>query len=265
MSTMSTPDATAPFHTDSGRIGVLFVHGFTGSPASLRPWAEAVAAAGHRVALPRLPGHGTVWQELAVTSWHDWYAAVEAEFRTLQDACDQVFVFGLSMGGALALRLAEHHPGVAGLVLVNPALAAVDKRARFAGLMHRIVRTTTSIGNDIAKPGQDEGSYDTVPVVAVAEMHRLFADVRSMLDLVTCPLLVFRSRVDHVVPASSTETVLRHVSSRQVTEVVLERSLHVATLDWDADQVFVEARAFMSQVTAAASQKAPQSSPHLVA
>lgn len=240
-------ESMQPFFTHTGDVGVLFVHGFTGSPASLRPWAEAVAAAGYRVSLPRLPGHGTTWQELAVTGWRDWYDAAERAYRDLEAACDRVFVCGLSMGGALSLRLAQHHPSVAGLVLVNPALGAVDRRAAFAGIFQHFVRTTPSIGNDIAKPGQDEGSYETTPTAAVAELNRLFADVRAMLDLVTCPVRIFRSRVDNVVPASSTETILRQVSSRDTDEVVLQRSLHVATLDWDADLIFAGTLEFLGR------------------
>jgi alpha-beta hydrolase superfamily lysophospholipase len=47
---------------DAGPVGVLLSHGFTGMPSSLRPWAESVAAAGHSVRLPLLPGHGTSWR-----------------------------------------------------------------------------------------------------------------------------------------------------------------------------------------------------------
>ena len=243
-------ESAQPYSTDTGSVGVLFVHGFTGSPASLRPWAEAVGAAGYRVSLPRLPGHGTTWQELAVTSWTDWYAGAERAYTELAAVCDRVIVAGLSMGGALSLRLAAHHPEVAGLVLVNPALGSVDRRSVLAPLLARFVPTVASIGNDINKPGADEGSYDTTPLAAVGQLNRLFADVRATLDLVTCPVLVFRSRTDHVVPASSTETILRQVSSRDVTEVVLERSYHVATLDDDADLITSGTLEFLAHLTA---------------
>ncbi|NED80030.1 alpha/beta fold hydrolase, partial [Streptomyces sp. SID11233] len=69
------------------------------------------------------PGHGTRWQDLQVTGWEDWYAEVDRAFAELRERCATVFVAGLSMGGALALRLAERRgDAVAGLVLVNPAL-----------------------------------------------------------------------------------------------------------------------------------------------
>ena len=53
-----------PFFHSGGNTGVLLCHGFTGTPASLRPWADTLAAAGLTVSLPRLPGHGTTWQDI---------------------------------------------------------------------------------------------------------------------------------------------------------------------------------------------------------
>jgi carboxylesterase len=107
-----------------GRIGVLLCHGFTGSPQSLRPWAEALAERGFSVELPLLPGHGTTWQHMNRTSWPQWYREVERALATLRTRCDVVVAAGLSMGGALALRLAEQHPDqVTALVLVNPGSA----------------------------------------------------------------------------------------------------------------------------------------------
>ena len=58
---------------DGGPDGVLVLHGFTGSPHSMRPWAREWARRGYAVELPLLPGHATRWQDLAGTTWQDWY------------------------------------------------------------------------------------------------------------------------------------------------------------------------------------------------
>lgn len=252
MAPMSITPSLEPFHHEGGPVGVLLCHGFTGSPAAVRPWAEALAAEGHTVSVPLLPGHGTVWQELNVVSWLDWYDCVDAEYVALRSRCERVFVCGLSMGGALALRLAAHHADVAGVVLVNPSLGARNPFVGFAGVLRYLMPTYASIGHDIARPGVDEGAYDTTPVQGVYNLQRLWADVKSTLDLVTCPLLVFRSAVDHVVPASSTETILRQVSSMDTREVVLERSYHVATLDYDDEVIVAGSLEFIERVSSAA-------------
>lgn len=234
MTRMTPTPNRDPFHAGDGPTGVLFVHGFTGSPASLRGWAEQTAAAGHRVSLPVLPGHGTRWQDLTATSWEDWYACVDRALTDLRKQCDQVFVASLSMGGALALMLAERRTDeVAGLVLVNPALHARNRLAPFAGALKHVVRSTRAIAND-AVLEIDEGAYPRTPTASVAAMVRLWGEVRPYLDLVQCPLLIFRSATDHVVPASSVEVIRRSVSSLEVTEHVLTQSYHVATMDNDA-------------------------------
>ena len=248
---MQVSDFAQPFHAEGGRVGILFLHGFTGSPWSLREWAEATAAAGYQVSLPRLPGHGTTWQELDVTGWRDWYSAAERAFLDLRSTCDVVFVAGLSMGCALALRLAEKHPDeVAGLALVNPAVLGSTKVRALLPILRRFRASSKSFGSDIAAAGVQEFAYERSPLKAANSMTRMWADVRACLDLVSCPLLVFRSAVDHVVPAASTAFVLSHVSSDEITERVLERSYHVATMDRDTEQIFTESLQFFAEHSA---------------
>jgi carboxylesterase len=229
---------------------VVLSHGFTGSPVSMRPWAEHLAAAGYTVRLPRLPGHGTTWQELNRTRWQDWYAAVDAAFRELHERCERVFVGGLSMGGTLVTRLAqEHGPRVAGLVLVNPVYKVDDLRLRALPLLQALVPSVAAIGNDIKKPGQDEGAYDRTPLKALYSQTQLWADVVRDLPEVTQPVLLIHSAQDHVVPVSSSELLLSRLSSSDVTEIVLHESYHVATLDNDAPRIFEESVAFIERLS----------------
>jgi carboxylesterase len=229
---------------------VVLSHGFTGSPVSMRPWAEHLAAAGYTVRLPRLPGHGTTWQELNRTRWQDWYAAVDAAFRELHERCERVFVGGLSMGGTLVTRLAqEHGPRVAGLVLVNPVYKVDDLRLRALPVLQALVPSVAAIGNDIKRPGQDEGAYDRTPLKALYSQTQLWADVVRDLPEVTQPVLLIHSAQDHVVPVSSSELLLSRLSSSDVTEIVLHESYHVATLDNDAPRIFEESVAFIERLS----------------
>ncbi|MGO1972587.1 MAG: alpha/beta hydrolase [Propionibacteriaceae bacterium] len=239
-------------HAGDGPVGVLLCHGFTGSPVSMRPWADHLADAGLRVALPRLPGHGTVWQDLNRTSWTDWYAAVERELEVLAADCEQVFVAGLSMGGALALRLAEHHPDtVRGLILVNPAVAVADPRLLALPLLKYMVPSLAGITNDIAKPGVDEGGYSRNPLRALHSQTHLWSDVRARLDQVRQPVLLCLSATDHVIDPSSARILRAELGSTDLTEMVLHRSHHVATLDHDAELIFDGSLAFIQRLTAA--------------
>ena len=228
-----------PFHAEGGPVGVLLCHGFTGSPHSLRPWAEHLAGAGLTVSLPRLPGHGTRWQELNMTRWEDWYAEVDRALTDLHSRCDQVFVMGLSMGGTLAIRLAEQRPDdVAGLVLVNPSLLTTRPDRHLLPLLQLLVPSWTPIGSDIKKPGISELAYDRLPLKAAFSLSKMWLATRNDLDRVTQPILVFRSSEDHVVEPDSCALLKAKVASTNVREVVLEDSYHVATLDNDAETIF---------------------------
>ncbi len=248
---MSVLRGAEPFAADGDRTGVLLLHGYTGTPHSMRAWAQAFADAGRSVRLPLLPGHGTRWQDLNATRWPDWYAAAEEAFEELAAGCEQVFVVGLSMGGALALRLAQEHPDrVAGLVLVNPALTNDDPRRLALPLLRHLVPSMPGIASDIARPGVRELAYDRNPLHAAHSLLQLFSTVRADLHKVSAPILLLRSEVDHVVPASSSSLIMAEVSSGEVHEVVLANSYHVATLDHDAQQVIEAGLAFVARMSA---------------
>jgi carboxylesterase len=230
-------------------VGVLLCHGFTGSPQSLRPWAQYLAEHGLTVSLPLLPGHGTRWEDMQVTGWPDWYAEVDRELRMLSERCSRVFVAGLSMGGALALRLAARHgERVRGVVVVNPANKVHGLSAYALPVARHLVRTTKGIASDIAKEGAAELGYDRVPLHAAHSLRRFLRRLDVELPQVTQPLLLLRSARDHVVPAADSARVLSRVSSTDVTEIVLEHSYHVATLDVDADRIFKESLGFMGRL-----------------
>jgi carboxylesterase len=242
-----------PFAHDGGPIGALLVHGFTGTPQGMRPWGEYLAAEGLTVRVPRLPGHGTTVQEANLTTWQDWYAEIERAFLDLRGSCEQVFVMGLSMGACLAVRLAEQQgDAVAGLVVVNPSLLTKRLDRFLLPALQLAVPTWAGIGSDIKKDGVVELAYEKLPVKAAYSMSKLWVATRLDLDKVTQPVLVFRSREDHVVEPDSSALLLQKVTSNDVREVVLENSYHVATLDNDAPLIFEGSLEFVRRLAPAA-------------
>jgi carboxylesterase len=248
------PGAEA-FAADGGPVGVVLSHGFTGTPASMRPWAEHLAAAGYTVRLPLLPGHGTRWQDANRTGWPDWYRCIEDAFDELASRCPTVFAFGLSMGGTLVTRLAEvRGERVAGLVLVNPSYATERADARFAPLISWAVRSRPAIGSDIKKAGVTELAYDRTPVPAFVSLRKLWRVVAAELDRVSAPILLYRSRQDHIVEPLSGRLLQQRATSTTVHEIVLQDSYHVATLDNDAEQIFRGSVDFIASVTGVTAQ-----------
>lgn len=241
-------DGTGPL----GAVGVLVVHGFTGTPQSMRPWAEHLAEAGFTVSLPRLPGHGTRWQEMNTTTWLDWFAEVERSFDALRARCTDVFVCGLSMGATLTVRLAETRGSeLAGIIVVNTALATERKDAFLLPYLKNLIPSFPGVGSDIKKEGVQELAYNRLPLKAAHSLQQLWKVARADLAAITCPVLVYRSATDHVVEPLSGRLLLAGLTSTKATEVVLENSYHVATLDNDAPTIFEGSVAFIRQHSSA--------------
>jgi carboxylesterase len=214
----------------------------------MRPWGEHLAAEGFAVRCPLLPGHGTRWQDCNLSTEHDWTEAVGTAFDELRKDVDRVVVAGLSMGGTLAIRLAEVRPDdVAALVLVNPSLLTLRRDAKLLPLLAKVFPGWTPIGSDIKKPGVVEQAYGKLPTRAMLGVTRLWAATRADLARISAPVLLFRSREDHVVEPASSEALLGGISSTDTTEIVLEDSYHVATLDNDAPRIFAESVVWIRQ------------------
>lgn len=241
-----------PELTGGRRIGVLLSHGFTGSPGSMRAWGEHLAEQGYAVEVPRLPGHGTTWQDLNTTTWADWYGELSRVFEKIAAENDAVVVGGLSMGGALVLRLAaDNADRIAGVVVVNPAVATKRWDVKLLPVLKHVLGAMPGIGSDIKKGGVIEDAYRRTPLKAAHSMMSAWPVLVADLGDVAAPLLYFRSTVDHVVDELSEPLILERVGSRDVTMVRLEDSYHVATVDNDAPRIFTESAAFVARVTAA--------------
>ena len=251
---MPTVEGSGAFAADGngpiGRVGVLLSHGFTGTPSSMRPWAEQLAAAGLTVRLPLLPGHGSRWQDLNATRWPDWYAEICRSHDELTRRCDQIVCCGLSMGATLvSLLAADRGDRISGLVLVNPSFGTLRRDAKLARYLAWAVRSTPGIAGDIKKPDVREPGYDRLPLRAFVSLQDLWRRMLPELPKVTAPILCYRSTEDHVVDRLSGELLRSGASSTTVTEVELANSYHVATLDYDAQTIFDGSLAFIRQVT----------------
>jgi carboxylesterase len=239
------------FSAPGGPHGALVVHGFTGNPSSMRGVAEALAAAGFAVELPLLPGHGTTVEEMLTTDFTDWSATVEAAYLELAGRTDAMVVVGLSMGGTLAAWVTARNPGTAGLVAINgmfePPAPAFLEMLRTS--MEQGCDRLPAIGSDIALPDVTEGAYDAAPIGPLISLMEATSELHARLGDIRCPVLILTSPQDHVVPPSSSDVLAAGVAG-PVERVALERSYHVATLDFDRDLVEKRTVEFALRVTA---------------
>jgi len=242
------PEAEA-YSFEGGKTGVLVVHGFTGCNQSMRPLGKGLADAGFTVLGPRLPGHGTTVEDMATRKWREWTDEAEKGFQELLGRCDKVFVTGLSMGGTIACYLAEKFPDkVAGLMPINAPINKQDPKLPLAKVTKFFMKTAPGVGSDIKDPNSKELCYDKVPVAAAAELYDFTNLVKRDVHKIIAPILIFKSRVDHVVKAENGPFLLENVSSEDKELVWLENSYHVATLDYDKDEIIRRCVEFITRL-----------------
>lgn len=238
---------------DLSTCGVVVYHGFTSTPASVLPLADALRTAGCTVAVPSLPGHGTAWQDLERRSAAEILRAGLAAYDALATTCTHVMTAGLSMGGAIALHVAARRR-TAGVIPINPALRLKPFTGVGAALLGRAVRTIPPIAGDIARDGVVEEAYERTPLRGVVQLSAMGRQVRRELPGVRergTPVLLMRSAQDNILPQASADTLVSALDPSQLTVLTLQNSLHVATLDHDADLIGRESVAFLARQLAA--------------
>jgi carboxylesterase len=236
------------FLSGSNKVGVLLIHGFTGTPKSVEPWAYGLNSAGFTVHVPRLAGHGSDWREMRKSSWVDWLESVDDALKELASKVDEIFIAGFSMGGALALRLAEIYPElISGLLLLNPTIYDNHIRMTLAKVLAPFIPSIKSEGTDVAKPNALITSQQRLSLHAANSLHKFRHIVRKDLSIINMPIKLFLSRQDHVVPPSNGLLVANSVNSEHIEITYFELSYHVVALDYEADQLVQESIEFLSK------------------
>jgi len=222
------------FFKEGNDVGVLVIHGFTGSPGSMRDLAQFYADQGFTVALPRLAGHGTTPEDLEKRKYQEWIEDVEKAYQWLKERTSKRFVTGLSMGGTL-------------LITINAAVRMPNETSMLILGSLGIPRFAKGVGSDIKK-GIKEPAYELTPIRATKQLALLLRLVRNNIKDVDQPILIFSSKEDHVVPPENQRWIYENVSSQTKELVTLENSYHVATMDYDLELIEQKSLEFIQKL-----------------
>ncbi|MGB8002523.1 MAG: alpha/beta fold hydrolase [Anaerobacillus sp.] len=233
------------FYFEGNQIGVLVLHGFTGSTQSMRYLGEQLALEGYTVCGPRLKGHGTHYEDMEQSTYEEWIQSVEEGYEWLNERCDQLFIAGLSMGGTLTLYLSEKHPEVKGIMPINAAINMPDLEQMRGKTEPRFL---DAIGSDIKAEGVEELAYDKTPTKSIQEILSLMEVTEKELSSIEIPALIFKSLDDHVVPPENSVRIFDEISSEKKEMVELHESYHVATLDHDKELIAEKCKAFIKDL-----------------
>ena len=250
---------------------VVFLHGLTDSPYSLRHIARRYRESGYVAVAIRLPGHGTVPAGLSDVAWEDWVAATRLAVREANRRVGPerpIHVVGFSNGGALAMKYALDALGDASLrrpdrlVLISPMIG-VTALARFAGFFGwpAVFPAFAKAAWLAVVPEFNPFKYNSFPINGARQSSQL---TRVLQDQIAerarsgkieglPPVLTFQSVVDFTVstraivtslyahlPANGSELVLFDVNRaaafgaliRASANTVLNRILPDAPRDW---------------------------------
>lgn len=236
-------------------LGVLLVHGFTGSPFEMRPLGEALATAGIGSTCPLLRGHGTHPDDMIGFRYTDWIADVEGALDGLLARYRRAAIVGLSMGGTLALNVAARRSGdarIAGLVTIGAPLVLDDWRLGFASLIVKVVKWQAWGKPDIKDRSVWDRpvAYRRIRTRAILELLGLFKETCGRLVSVTQPTLIVQARDDHIVPPRNADLIRDGIGSADRQVMMLDNCYHVSTVDFDAPLVSAEVVRFVQRVGA---------------
>ncbi|MEO6527177.1 MAG: alpha/beta fold hydrolase [Gemmatimonadaceae bacterium] len=222
---------------------LLMLHGSGDTPQTLRYLAARLHDEGFTVRVPLLPGHGRGLRDFATVSAHAYLRTAEEELDRLRATSGWVGIVGLSMGGAIAVRLAARCEDVRALVLLAPYLtptrsvAIVGRVWPFWSFVLPYLGGrggTESIHDPVAR--DESYAYGVFPPRAVHALVETAAAARRALPAITAPTLVVNSREDNRIPRALAETAsatLRAPTERHW----LTGCGHVITVDYCRDAV----------------------------
>ena len=252
------PSAIVVDSAKPGRVGVLALHGFAGTPLEVQLVTDVAARLELSARAPRLAGHGPDPRTLMDSTWADWTLGVERSLFELGETSGaKVVVCGMSLGSLLATYLAATYPErVAGLVVLSNALQLRLLSPRLPLAFCQRVKPfgnrfyTRKAGADIRDPEarRVHRTYDVNPMKSAVEVLVAGRVARALLPRVRCPTLIIHGRFDQVCPVANASRFARGVGTRDVEIAIMPNSGHIVTEDLDRREVARHLESFLRRV-----------------
>lgn len=244
-----------PFLLRGGDTGCLLIHGFTGTPYEMRSLGEYLAGQGHTVLGVRLTGHATRIQDLPHTRWQDWYGCALDGYHQLRAATRKLFVFGLSMGGSLALLLSARQRVDGVFAMAAPLNFRRDWRFHLLPLLAVLQPFRPKGERFWADPQAAQGfvSYTDESILAYRQLAGLLETLQTELGSVRAPAQLIYSHNDPTVRAADghAEAVYAGLGSTDKHLHWLENSGHILPRDAGREDIFRLAGAFIERCSQA--------------
>jgi carboxylesterase len=246
--------------------GVLLVHGGGDTPQVLGELGGYLHKRGFSVRVPLLSAHGRALSALTAASAADWQAEVRREYETMRSTHEWVAIVGLSMGGALSIRLASERSDVDALVLLAPYIELpmpVRKLADTSPYWGWLIPYFSSFGAESIRDAT-AASRALGHGLLTPAMLRALRDVAdsawSALPGVRAPALVIQSREDNRIAPEIAELGFARLGSRDKKFVWTNGAGHVITVDFGHQRVFTLVAEWLEAHRPASAPRAPRAS-----
>ncbi len=206
---------------NNSEIGVLLAHGFEASPYELRELANYLEERNISVSVIRLSGHGTDIRELDKVKWQEWYNDYEKGYNELSKKTKKVFVAGHSLGGALALYLAEQKD-TAGVISLASPIGLKDKRAKYAWLIKYFKKYEA---RNLTEE-ESQYHYEKYSAAAVEQLVDFIEVYKKDLPQITEPILIMQISDDTKIDFNSANYIYKNVKSKDKSIVIISATGH---------------------------------------
>lgn len=237
------------FHRGNNNIGILLIHGFTGTPSELIPLGDYLKDRGYTVNAPLLSGHGTTPEDMRATRWTDWWNSVLDGYDKLAASdIKNIYAIGLSMGGCFSLYLSLYRD-VAGVVSMCAPVWIRDYKVKLVDWVRFFI---PYVKRTVPKPEYVEQyliPYDRTPLDCIVSLKSYLSSFRKSLSKINVPALILQSRNDESILPESAIYIYENISSSKKRLSWYERSGHIITVDRERDKLFSEINDFLSELT----------------
>ncbi len=225
-------------------LGVVLVHGYMAAPLEVKELARYLGRRGIWVYAPRLKGHGTTPDDLALRTYADWLKSMDNGYAIISNICKRVVVGGFSTGAGLALHLATRMREVKGVFAISPPLRLQDLSSKFVPAVDAWNRIMNRFKFDGAKKEfvnnnaeNPHINYLRNPISGVLEIERLMESLEPKLSEIDIPVLVAQSQRDPVVDPGGSKRIFERLGSADKTYLLFNFNRHGILLGDGAERV----------------------------
>lgn len=228
------------FH--SKEKGIIFFHGFSGTPAEMIPFAKMFEKKGISVYCPRTPGHGTNENDFITTDHKMWLQFAYDSYLEFKSQIKKVDIVGLSMGGILA-SYASLFSNNSKLALLATPYDLPDKKMKYAKFLSYF-KSKIPIPDNTIPCNSPEGrkfviAYrDYYYLKPISELYYMIRTFHSFIKKIKSDTLIIQSEKDKIVTFRSPQKIYNKIKSYNKKLVYLKKSGHVLTVDLEQNELF---------------------------